>query len=234
MTHDTKGTLDRRALLRRMAVGGAAVWATPMLHSIASAQAVPSCGPGGNGILDWDTFGTGTAFTSTAVGTITIGMTITNVVNTTLLTNNGRVLAGPAGGISENHLRFEMTPDNDGTNSGSRQTITFTFSSPVTNVEFTFFDIDTVNNSWGDRIVMNTTGYTFSTPPGSTVIGDGTNGNRFRNSNGNNNPGPTDNDGNLTIRYAGPISSFQYVYRNQGEEGGSNQLISMSDITFSC
>lgn len=41
---------------------------------------------------------------------------------------------------------------------------------------------------------MNTSGYTFSTPAGSTVI----------------------------------------IYRNEGQTGGSNQLISISDISFTC
>jgi hypothetical protein len=102
-----------------------------------------------------------------------------------VLTNNRRVLNGPAGGINQKHLRFEMTPDNDGFNSGSRQTVTFTFSNPVSNVAFSFFPA-------------------------------------------------TSNAGNLNIRYAGPITSFSFVYRNEAEEGGSNQLISLSDLTFTC
>lgn len=230
MDHE-QSSLDRRALLRRAAIGGAALWASPMLHSVASAQAAASCG---TGVLDWDTFATGAAFTNTIIGNTTISMAITGVTNTTLLANNGRILAGPAGGINQKHLRFEMTPDNAGATTGSRQTITFSFSNPVSNVVFTFFDIDNVDNAWGDRIVMNTAGYTFSIPAGGQVIGNGTDGNRFRNSNGNNNLPASSNQGNLTIRYAGPLTSFSFTYRNQTESGGQNQLISISDITFTC
>lgn len=226
-----RAPLDRRALLRRMAVGGAVVWATPMMHSVASAQAEASCGLG---VLNWDTFTTGSAFTNTVIGNTTIAMSITNVVNTTLLANNGRILAGPAGGINQKHLRFEMTPDNATAANGSRQTITFTFSNPVSNLQFTFFDIDNQNNAWGDRIVMNTTGYTFSVPAGGDVIGNGTNGNRFRNSVASNNLPATSNEGNLTITYAGPLTTFSFIYRNEAEEGGQNQLISISDMTFTC
>jgi hypothetical protein len=223
-----------------MAIGGAAVWAAPMMHSVASAQAAASCGPG---ILDWDTFTTGSIFTNTIIGNTTITMGVSGVANTTLLPNNRRILAGPAGGINQKHLRFEMTPDNGSTNNGSRQTITFAFSNPVTNVQFSFFDIDNQNNAWGDRIVINnplTTPYTFSKPPASTVIGNGTNtGNtpttgRFRNSQASNNLPATSDAGNLNIRFAGPLTSFSFTYRNEGESGGQNQLISMSDMTFTC
>ncbi len=223
--------LDRRALLRRMAVGGAALWAAPSILSVGSVAAAASCG---GGRLDWDTFATGALFTNTVVGTTTVSIAISGVNNTTLLSNNRRVLDGPAGGVYQKHLRFEMTPDNDSASNGSRQRVTFTFSNPVTDVRFSFFDIDNVNNAWGDRIVMNTPGYTWSRPFGSTVIGDGTDDNRFRSSNGNSNFANTSNAGNLNIRYAGTISAFSFTYRNQGEEGGQNQLISMSDLTFTC
>lgn len=226
-----RAPLDRRALLRRMAVGGAVVWATPMMHSVASAQAEASCGLG---VLDWDTFTTGSAFTNTVIGNTTISMAISGVTNTTLLPNNGRILAGPAGGINQKHLRFEMTPTNSSNANGSRQTITFTFSNPVSNLQFTFFDIDNVTNAWGDRIVMNTTPFTFSVPAGGDVIGVGTNANRFRNSVGNNNLPATSNEGNLTITYAGPLTTFSFTYRNEAQAGGQNQLISISDMTFTC
>ena len=55
---------------------------------------------------------------------------------------------------------------------------------------------------------------------GSTrVIGSGTNGDRFRNFNTDNNLGDTSNAGNVTIRYAGPITSFSFTYRNQVNTG---------------
>jgi hypothetical protein len=223
-----------------MAIGGAAVWATPMMTSVASAQEAPSCD---TGILDWDNFAINSLFTSTVIGNTTVSMGISGVTNTTLLATNRRVQAGPAGGVNQRSLRFEMTPDNANANNGSRQTITFSFSNPVSNVAFSIYDIDTVAGSWGDRVVMNTSGYTFSRPAGSNVIGNGnntpTNDNnpatgRFRNSNGNDNPGGNDNRGNLNIFYAGPITSFNFTYRNQGESGGNNQLINLSDIRFTC
>ena len=76
--------IDRRALLRRMAVGGAVVWATPMMQSVASAQAVGSCG---TGLLDWDTFTTGSHFTSTVVGTTTVSISAVAAPGTTPAVN---------------------------------------------------------------------------------------------------------------------------------------------------
>ena len=80
MSAEPPAPLDRRALLRRMAIGGAAVWATPMLQSVASAQAAASCGPG---VLDWDNFTTGSTFTSTIIGNTTITLGIADVVPAT-------------------------------------------------------------------------------------------------------------------------------------------------------
>lgn len=237
MLQDEPGTLDRRALLRRMAVGGAVLWAAPSFHSVASAQALPSCGPG---VLDWDDLATNTAFSSTVVNGTTVAMTITDVVNTTLLAENGRVRPGPAGGIYEKYLRFDMTPANGTTDNGSRQTITFSFSNPVSLVQFSFFDIDNTSSGfffptgWGDRIVMNTPGYLHSAPPGSTVVGTGTNGDRFRNTQANNNLADTSGAGNLLITYNGPISQFSFTYRNEGRSGAGNQQIGLSDIAFLC
>jgi hypothetical protein len=104
-------------------------------------------------------------------------------------------------------------------------------------------DIDNQSgDGWGDRVVMNTPGYTFApaaTTGNTRIIGNGTNtGNtnttgRFRNLNADNNLGNNSSAGNVTIRYAGPISSFSFTYRNEANTG-EPQRIDMSDITFTC
>jgi hypothetical protein len=227
-------SLDRRALLRRAAAAGAALWAAPEFTSLASVAAAASCGPG---ILDWDNFTTGSYFSNTIIGDTTITLTITNIVNTTVTADNRRIMNVNAGNIPGKSLRFAMNANNGNVNNGSRQTITFSFSNPVSNVAFTLIDIDNnEGDGWGDRVVMNTPGYTF-TPAvlvgGTRVIGSGTNADRFRNNNPDNNLGDTSNAGNVTIRYAGPITSFSFTYRNQVNTG-EPQRIDMSDITFTC
>ena len=133
------------ALLRRMAIGGAAVWATPMMHSVASAQAAASCGPG---ILDWDTFTTGSTFTNTIIGntTITLGIAGVTPANTAVTADNAPDLQRQRGRHprQEPPVRDEARPTARAAN-GNRQTITFAFSNPVTNVAFTLMDIDNLD-----------------------------------------------------------------------------------------
>jgi hypothetical protein len=221
--------LDRRALIRRMAVGGAVVWASPMMQSVASAQATASCGPD---IIDWDTFTTGSIFTSTVVGNTTVSITAVALPGTTLFPSNRQVTNGPAGGVNQKYLRFEMLPNAV----GRQQTITITFSNPVTNLSLTLFDIDAVTNAWRDEVwIENNAGYTWNIPAGSSVVkGTGVNIDRFRNNNTNNNTPETDNDGNVTLGHPGPLTTFTIRYINGSQSGGQNQWIGMSDLTFQC
>jgi hypothetical protein len=212
-----------------MAVGGALVWATPMMQSVASAQATASCG---TGLLDWDTFSTGSIFTSTVIGNTTVSITAVAAPGTTLFASNRQVTDGPAGGVNQKYLRFEMTPNA----TGRSQTITITFSNPVTNLSFSLFDIDAVTNAWRDEVFINSNaGYTWNIPAGSSVTkGTGGNINRFRNSNTNNNTPETDNDGNLGLGHPGPLTTFTITYTNGNQSGGQNQWIGLSDISFQC
>jgi hypothetical protein len=239
--------LDRRTLLRRAAIGGAALWATPMMQSVASAQAGASCGPG---VLNWDSFATGAIFTNTIIGNTTITLTTVAAGGTDVTPVNRQIQNVNAGGITGKSLRFGMDAETTSFNNGNRQTVTFSFSNPVSNVAFTLIDIDNqLTSGWGDRVWMVTTGFTFTpalTSGATRIIGNGTNtpdvaptmlnpqgSGRFRNLNTNNNLGDTSNAGNVTIRYAGPISSFSFVYANQ-VNSGEPQRIDMGDITFTC
>jgi hypothetical protein len=220
-------TLDRRALLARMAAGGAVVWASPMMQSVASAQAEPSCGAG---ILDWDTFATGTIFTSTTIGNVTVSITAVPAPGTSVNASNRQVTAPPSGGVNEKYLRFDMDPDDEGDN----QVITITWSAPISNLSFRLFDIDRLADGWRDEIFILTPGYTWSIPPGSFVQkGTGANIDRFRSSQTINYPDTSD-DGNLILGHNGPITSFSFRYRNGNETGGANQYVGLGDLTFTC
>src|SRR5262249_13946685 len=127
-------------------------------------------------------------------------------------------------------LQFQQEPDAVGIG----QTITFSFSKSVRNVAFTLYDIDNLSGGWGDRVQMSTNGYTFSIPSDGTVAGNGGSGNnQFHNTQASNNLGDGSDQGNVTLTYAGPISSFAFVYRNAANTGGGNMRIAISDITFS-
>ena len=74
-----------------------------------------------------------------------------------------RFALSPNGSFTQKALQFQQLPDA----TGRGQLVTFTFSAPVSNVAFTFYDIDNMTGiGWGDRIQMVTTGYTSASPAG--------------------------------------------------------------------
>ena len=219
---------SRRAFLRRAAIVGAVAWTAPIvLSSTDIAGAVGSCAA----VLDWDTFTTGAMFTSAVVSGVTVTLSVVALSGTTLLATNRTVRAASNGSVNQKALQFQQDPDAVGIG----QTIAFSFSKSVRNVSFTLYDIDnTTGNGWGDRVQVNTSGYTFSIPSDGTVTGNGGSGNnQFRNTQTNNNLGDASDQGNVTLTYAGPISSFQFTYRNAANTGGPNMRIAISDISFS-
>ncbi len=236
--------LARRQALAKIGIGGALVWSAPLISATAHAQTVPS-GCFLRTVV-WSTFTLGSTFTSTTVGGVTVTLGTTFGTNTTAQTGNRTIVAGPQGGLSGQFLRLNQTARND-TNNG--QTATFTFSPAITSLSFTITDIDNVTDGWSDRIQVNTTGFGFSVPAGSSVIGIGATGNgtggtttdgnggsntgtgSFRNSVNSFNFLPADDDGNLVLTHAGPISSFAFRFWCGGVEG-TNQLINISNLTF--
>ena len=219
--------------MRRLAVGGAIVWSAPMISSTAFAAGPTSCV---NQSFDWNTLGTpGTTFTSATVGGITMTLDPSTFFGgTTGINNNRKIIASPIGGIATQGVQFEQTPVNAG-----GQNISFSFSAAVYNVSFTITDIDTLNNSWSDRIIVTSpTNFTYSVPSGSTIIGAGTaTGNTnttgpFRNSNNNLNYNNNQNGGNVTLTFPGPLTSFKLQFTCSTIAGGSNQLIKISPIAF--
>lgn len=136
------------------------------------------------------------------------------------------------GGVNEKALRFEQTPV-----SGGGQTIRMTWNKQVRNVTFSFFDIDNSTSSgWSDRIVINTTPFTFETTdvfPGSTVNGAGTSDDPFKNTQTNNNLPNTSDQGNLQVTWAGPLFFVEFQFKcAAAASGGTNQLINISDVSF--
>ncbi|MGK2949283.1 MAG: hypothetical protein ACSLFP_11955, partial [Acidimicrobiales bacterium] len=232
MRQDQPGTLDRRALLRRMAVGGAALWAAPSFHSVASAQSSPSgevCLPGLAGVLDWNDQPLGQVFDSAVIDGVTVSVGAVAAPGTTLI-DNRTVTQGPSGSLNQPYLRLEMVPNAV----GRSQTITIAFSPAVSSVSFLVTDIDNVSGSWSDRLTILTPGFGYSIPTGSRVTGNGTPGDRFRNRRNNENVSDFSNDGNLLLSHPGPISSFSMLYENGPIAGGGNQYIGFSAISWVC
>ncbi|WP_436796301.1 hypothetical protein [Actinospongicola halichondriae] len=227
-------TLSRRAILRGLAVGGAATLAVPtVLSRPVGAQTLGSeCLPG---VLDWDDYDAGTAFTNAVIEGTTVSISSQILGSTSVLSDNLTIQNGPHGGVNQRFLKLNQLPSQSSFNNG--QVITIAFSPQVTNVQFTLTDIDNVFNGWGDRVLINQAGFVATTPVGSTVIGTGqvlANLVRdpFRNSVLNSNYNDSSPGGNVTLTFAGPINSLSFRYYNQSNTGGGNQRIGISDITF--
>jgi hypothetical protein len=228
--------MSRRQALARIGVGGAVIWASPVLSNVALAGPT-SCHPVQ---LNWDEYAAGAVFTSATLGGNTVSFAQQFYGGSSSTTSDSgpdwRVINGPRGGISG---RFWHLNQNAVTNGGRRMTISFSY--PVYNVSFTITDIDTDNNAWSDRVSFTPLPTSFSTPGynnGARVIGvgtatNGTNANNgaFRNADTDNNLSDSSNRGNLTVNWAGPISSIELNFWC-GPEDGSNQRICIGDINF--
>ncbi len=182
------------------------------------------------GMLDWDSLVTGSVYTTSVVNGVSVTLTVAPLASppTTLLATNRTIRASPNGSFNQKALQFQQLPNAIGIG----QDVTFTFGAPVSNVVFTFYDIDNLVGGWGDRIRMFTAGYTSASS--GTVIGNGTVGNLFGNSQLNNNATDGSNAGNLTLTCAGPITSFAFRYTNAVNVGGGNQRIGVSDMSWTC
>ena len=221
---------DRRSAMKKLVVGGAIVWASPAILSSAPASASPSAvcvTPAVAKKVDWDLFTTGSTFSSTTVGGVLVTLTSTFSGGAAALSANKTIVASPQGAVSEKALRFEQTPV-----TGGSQSITLTFSTPVTAVTMPIYDVDTARRNWSDRIVVTTTPYSSSIVSPSTVNGTGTAVDPFKNSQTDNNFPNTSAEGNVTIGWAGPVSSVTFQFNCGNQDGGANQLIGIGDILF--
>jgi len=116
----------------------------------------------------------------------------------------------------------------------NRQTVTITFPLPVTNVTFHLSDIDSNdpkggNNGFRDRVELSS-GFTFTAPSPSTVIGTGVSGDPWRQSNNNDPLGVTSGTGLVRVNYAGPTTSITLTYWNA--QGPDYQTVFLSNLTF--
>lgn len=210
----------------RRTVSKGALWSVPIV-SIAtaapSAAASPSCAPG---VVDWDALATGTL-----VGQTTVNGTTLTVTSTVSNDRNLRVTAGPQGGISQKYLAFSFSPN---VAARDTQTITFTFSRPVTNVSFTLLDLETVgtgtSGTTGFREGFSlSSGFTVRSR-GSRVTGSGTAADPFTNTGS---ALPTETAGNVGISYAGPLTSFSITYSNLFSTNYDLYILAgISDISF--
>lgn len=218
----------------RRAVAKGAVWATPTIMVGSPAPAVAaSCTPA---ILDWDTQPVGVSSASISIGA-TAPVTVTHSVaygaGVTPGTNSDQVQAGPMSGVPGNWWRLGMGSSSAPIQSGWAASVTWRFSKPVKNLAFTILDIDYVANGgvgWSDRVWLSDS--FVITGQGANVSGVGTQANPW-NSTVNTNAGANDAGNRVSVRYAGPISTFVVSYQaGDRAAGASNMHIGLSDLSF--
>lgn len=206
----------------RRAVARGTVWAVPVVlaASAAPAYAASNCLPV---TLYWSAFVNDALFNSTTVGGVRVSLRQANIVNPQDVNydgepNNGRIYGSTLGGTSKS-LTFAVYP----TFGGAGTTPTISFDQPVTDVQFTFLDID-ASVGFQDQVTISTPGYTVVSM-GSTITRSG---NTFS---GNGLVPSTSTSGNLAVRWAGPVSNITFSYR-QGYGDWDSAFIGISDITF--
>ena len=138
------------------------------------------------------------------------------------------IQSGPFG----NGIIFEQKPVING-----GQVITFSFSHMVYNYSFLLTDTDSGLDDngiygWSDRIVLVTPmSYTYTLPTGSSVIGNGTSVEPFRNSN-DFNQGSSSSGGNVFISIPGPLMSFTIDFSSATRGGSSTQRLILGNLAF--
>lgn len=215
----------------RRAVARGAAWALPTLVVAGQAPALAAsrCDPV---VIDWDTQAVGTSAVSTTVGSTTLSVTASPDVSYSDV--NLTVRPGPQGGVSGNYVTLsKLNPV-----PGATATYTFTFSQPVRAVSFTIVDIDaTLVSQWVDAVALSSGFVTNSR--GVALTGTGTATDYFRlANNATGNLADISPDGNVTLTYAGDLTTFQLFYRNDyptGQAPGTGtrtQGIGITDIRF--
>lgn len=232
----------------------AAAWTAPAV-SIAVAAPAYACSTTTSlsGVIDWDGDGTAFSRSSAALGTstlITPGAEPLTVTVTAAYVGAARAgdefggdtqaltVAPNVGGLNVSGLRLLQSVVDPLASVQHRGVYTFTFSRPVTDLQFTLTDIDSASFDFWD-VVQPSSGYVVVSK-GDNVSQDDTGidgGTRFYYAGPNNEiDDTTGSAGNLTLRYPAPISSFTLTYWNDAgqidDTIDSNQNLYVSDLTF--
>lgn len=236
--------LGRRALLTRMAVGGAMVWASPLITSTAHAQTAGTCEPG---TVVWRSFNGGST-SVIPIGSSGFNAQATNVMHgTDIGQQSGDLLietwGGNPPGANTPWLVLWNTIDHPtpgGWNAGGR-TFTITFSQPVNNVSFYITDIDRNAGQYYDYITLVPDAGTFTvTPLGPTndrVTGTGAPGNPLRRGSNTSNVAESSLTGRVRVEHPGPLTTITIRYWNElniSGGGSSQQAVLLSNINFGC
>jgi hypothetical protein len=219
----------------RRAITRGAAWSIPVvsLAVAAPAMAASGCTPV-TGVLSWKGQAAGSLLNKTLATTVP-GVTLTVTASgDTGAANNGVRSTGPIGGATSLLL---LHSEND--NTDTTQTVVLKFSAKVSNLSFTFLDIDssrdkvrgnTYDNHWQDKIAIlpAPAGQT----KGSTVTGSGTTAAPWRSIDQDTPVSDTGTTGNVGVSWTTAIDTVTIVYSQDGSQDGSPK-VGISDLSFS-
>lgn len=149
-------------------------------------------------------------------------------------TNDNFTIQNGVGGLGTYGLVMSQRLTGTSFNTAPFGRYTFTFTRPVTGLTFTLTDIDSTTGDFWDSVWL-TPGFTYR-DRGSTMSGVGTQADPFRQTSGNtavNNA--TGSNGNVTISYAGTLSSFTINYNNRQtgtRTADPDQVVTIANISF--
>lgn len=230
MTNDQAST----TISRRHVAQGAA-WSVPVIAVGAAAPNAAASPCQELKTVVWSNY-TGTYPTVvTVAGTTTMAITSTLPRgNVSGPVNNLRVANGPDGGFPSTQDYLEIALPATNNNQLFTQTVTFTFSAPVTNLTVTLGDIDSAGslNVFQEAVYLSPGGFTTNFV-GSTLTGTGTLADPWLATDGVSVPG-TSGSGNVIVTYPGPITSFSVTMFDPYDPAGSSSghSIDVFDMTF--
>jgi hypothetical protein len=225
----------RRTLVR------SAAWSVPVVSLAAAAPAfAASCATSYAFRLDWGTTpyskntstNIGSATVAGPAGSVPISVNFASTFSNTpdrRATDNLTVpSATNIGGTGPGERGLLISHSSVGNTRDTRQTVVISFTRPVTELAFKITDVDSVNNSWFDRVELS--GPRNGTYNSTYVTGNGTNGNAWRPTAETSPVDITSPNGNVSVLYTAAVSTITLEFYST--ESGSNQLIRLTDLTF--
>jgi uncharacterized repeat protein (TIGR01451 family) len=203
------------------------------------------------GAIDWSTLGLADEAVITP-GTQTTSAAVTATVTWSTVTDGGSFVAFAGddfvsyeataqGGVAE---YVQIGFDNERQDADDKVTLNIAFSEPVSNVAFTFVDVDQAANGWDDFLevfydtgsgFVNAKTGAFVTLGPAVLADDETFGDGWE---GNANVPSTSTDGNAVFNFGAlQITAIRIVYFSGNDAGGATlnpggQQLGVSDITF--
>jgi hypothetical protein len=251
MQRDTPTSTDLRP--SRRTVTRAAAWSVPVVAAATAAPAyAASCATvrvTANNVttynrvsaVQWtatfDYDGTGPLLSNvlTAKATYDTGIAVRNDANTAAGgANDNFTVQNPVGGLGTYGLVMAQRVSGSTGAPAAFGHYAFSFSRAVSNLSFTLTDIDSTTGDFWDSVWL-TPGFAVSNPAAG-LQGDGSAGKPLKQKTGNSGvDNASGGAGNVTITYAGPISSFTVNYSNA--QTGSftadpDQVVTIANFAF--